>query len=76
VLLLLGAGIHAEADNLRIERGELAGAPTEVGGLSRSTRGVRLGEKEKDQILVATELTEIERAAVVLGQRGGWECVA
>src|SRR5579875_2180354 len=67
MLLLLGRVVHADPDDLRVERGELAGTPTEVGRLHRSPRGVRLREEEDYQVLLAPELAEIERAALVRG---------
>jgi hypothetical protein len=76
MLLLGSAVVNAEADNLSIERGELAGAPTEVGRLGRSARGVGLGEEEEYQVLLAPELAEIEGPTVVLWPAEGREGVA
>jgi hypothetical protein len=76
VCLLSGTVVHAEADELGIERGELAGAPTEVGGLGRSARGVGLGEEEEDEVLLTLELPEIESTAVVLRPAEGRKGVA
>src|SRR5579883_2154735 len=70
VLLVRAWVVHADPNNLRVEPVELAGAPTEVGGLHRSARRVRLRVEEHHQVLLAAEAAEIERAALL---RGGGE---
>jgi hypothetical protein len=69
VLLLLTGRIDAYPDELRIERGELAGTPTEVGRLERSARGIGLGVEEDDEVLLAAKRLEVQVPATVLGRR-------
>ena len=76
MLLLGGAIVHTDANELRVERGELAGAATEIGRLQRSARRIGPREEEDRQILLAAEGAEIERASVVLWAGEGWEGIA